>query len=87
MYAELTLTSFVTAVASHGSNNHAPVLLRSYTNPLQMPELPDIKLWEAARATSAAPMFFKRLEVNGQTFVDGGLQANNPIGWCVLADP
>ncbi|KAF3358216.1 hypothetical protein VDGD_03089 [Verticillium dahliae] len=72
---------FVTAVASHGSNNHAPVLLRSYTNPLQMPELPDIKLWEAARATSAAPMFFKRLEVNGQTFVDGGLQANNPIGW------
>lgn len=79
--AQLTISSFVTATASTGSNNRVPVLLRSYTNSLQMPELPRIKLWEAARATSAAPYYFKPLEVNGETFVDGGLQANNPLGW------
>ena len=28
-------------------------------------------------------MYFKPLTVNGRTFVDGGLQANNPLGWCV----
>jgi patatin-like phospholipase/acyl hydrolase len=74
----------VTATATKGSNNHAPVLLRSYTNPLQRPELPEIKLWEAARATSAAPMYFAPMKVKDKTFVDGGLQANNPLGWQVF---
>jgi hypothetical protein len=46
-----------------------------------MPELPEIKLWEAARATSAAPMYFAPMKIKDQTFVDGGLQANNPLGW------
>ena len=37
------------------------------------------KVWEAARATSAAPTFFKRIEIgNKQPFVDGGLGRNNP---------
>ena len=38
------------------------------------------KIWEAARATSAAPTFFKRIEIgNGkQPFIDGGLGRNNP---------
>jgi patatin-like phospholipase/acyl hydrolase len=62
------------------------MLLRSYTNPLQKPELPEIKLWEAARATSAAPSYFAPLTVQATpttsyTFLDGGLQANNPLGW------
>lgn len=40
--------------------------------------------WEAARATSAAPTFFKpaylydRQELTMQTFIDGGVVANNP---------
>lgn len=46
-----------------------------------MPELPEIKLWEAARATSAAPTYFTPMKVKEHTFVDGGLQANNPLGW------
>lgn len=71
----------MTATSTKGANNHGPVLLRSYTNPLQMPELPEIKLWEAARATSAAPMYFAPMKVKDHTFVDGGLQANNPLGW------
>lgn len=36
-------------------------------------------MWEAARATSAAPTFFKPLTVGGQQFVDGGLVSNNPV--------
>ncbi|KAH0556588.1 hypothetical protein GP486_005565 [Trichoglossum hirsutum] len=38
-------------------------------------------IWEAARATSAAPIFFKSITLNdsGATFVDGGIRANNPI--------
>jgi len=39
----------------------------------------DCKIWEAARATSAAPTFFKRIEIGrGQPFIDGGLRRNNP---------
>ena len=41
----------------------------------------DCKIWEAARATSAAPTFFKRIEIGRtrkQPFIDGGLGRNNP---------
>ncbi|KAL1857625.1 hypothetical protein Daus18300_010265 [Diaporthe australafricana] len=76
-----TCKVFVTATRRTGGNNSAPVLLRSYTNGLEVPDMPGIKLWEAARATSAAPMYFAPLKVQGQEFLDGGLQANNPLGW------
>ena len=40
-------------------------------------------IWEAARATSAAPTFFKRIVIRGsgtsQSYVDGGMGCNNPI--------
>jgi hypothetical protein len=35
-------------------------------------------IWMIARATSAAPGFFKPMVINGSTFIDGGLGANNP---------
>jgi len=39
-------------------------------------------IWEAARATSAAPTFFKPIKIKiptpGGTFVDGGMTHNNP---------
>ncbi len=41
------------------------------------------RIWEAARATSAAPTFFKRIEIgpsgSGIEYVDAGLGCNNPI--------
>src|ERR1700690_2286849 len=41
------------------------------------------EIWEAARATSAAPTFFKRIRIGEkgleEEFVDGGLGCNNPI--------
>lgn len=36
-------------------------------------------IWEAARATSAAPMYFPSITVQGQTYFDGGLDCNNPV--------
>lgn len=40
-------------------------------------------IWEAARATSAAPTFFKRATIidNGlkEDFIDGGIKCNNPV--------
>ena len=38
------------------------------------------KVWEAARATSAAPTFFKRIKIGpkDEPFIDGGLGRNNP---------
>lgn len=63
--------------------NRAPMFLRSYENPLEESKIPNIKIWEAARATSAAPYYFKPIQVGGYELVDGGLGANNPLGWLV----
>jgi len=53
-----------------------PVLFRTY---LSHETHSGCKIWEAARATSAAPTFFKRIEIGrNQPFIDGGLGRNNP---------
>jgi len=53
-----------------------PVLFRSYQS---QETHSGCKIWEAARATSAAPTFFKHIEIgNKQPFIDGGLGCNNP---------
>lgn len=77
----LTIDRFVMAVDASAPNNRAPVYLRSYINSQELLVAPGIKLWEAARATSAAPTYFPPMKVGNYTFVDGGLQANNPLGW------
>ncbi|KAG9669537.1 FabD/lysophospholipase-like protein, partial [Aureobasidium melanogenum] len=38
----------------------------------------DFPIWKIARATSAAPTYFKSIEVDGLNLLDGGLLANNP---------
>jgi patatin-like phospholipase/acyl hydrolase len=40
-----------------------------------------VRIWEAARATSAASTFFDPIQIgeNGQRFLDGGTVANNPV--------
>jgi predicted acylesterase/phospholipase RssA len=42
----------------------------------------EMKVWQAGRATSAAPTFFKRLKMGDKNaeeqFLDGGLGSNNP---------
>ena len=71
--------SFVCAKNAHNMN--IPMLFRSYESHETHPEC---KIWEAARATSAAPTFFKRIEIGrAQPFIDGGVGRNNP-SWIVL---
>lgn len=58
-----------------------PVLLRSYTTWSEGEENYTCHIWEAARATAAAPLFFApiKLKISGATFVDGAMRLNNPI--------
>ena len=57
-------------------NANIPVLFRSYQS---QETHSGCKIWEAARATSATPTFFKHIEIgNKQPFIDGGLGCNNP---------
>jgi hypothetical protein len=56
-------------------------LLRSYDVCIVGEQAHDCTVVEAARATTAAPLFFEpvTLEASGATFVDGAVRANNPI--------
>jgi predicted acylesterase/phospholipase RssA len=58
-------------------NANIPVLFRTYQS--HEPHS-NCKIWEAARATSATPTFFKRIEIgwDKQPYIDGGLGRNNP---------
>lgn len=44
-------------------------------------DLTDVKIWEAARATSAASTFFEPITIgsHGEKFADGALHYNNPV--------
>jgi len=59
-----------------------PVLFRIYQYRgtqavIRTPE--GCKIWQAARATSAAPTFFKRIKIGRkQEYIDGGMGCNNP---------
>ncbi|MGV8948557.1 MAG: patatin-like phospholipase family protein [Candidatus Paracaedibacter sp.] len=39
----------------------------------------DLPVWQVARASSAAPTFFKAYEINGLHYIDGGIGENNPV--------
>ncbi|KAJ6614232.1 acyl transferase/acyl hydrolase/lysophospholipase, partial [Mycena sp. CBHHK59/15] len=60
---------FVCAMSAHNMNASIPPAM-------------DCTIWEAARATSAAPTFFKPIEIGPsgrkEAFISGGLGCNNP---------
>jgi hypothetical protein len=73
--------SFVCAVqAMDLAASTGPVIFRTYSVPRN--ETYDCKIWEAARATSAAPTYFPRIEIGPanrkQKFIDAGIGCNNP---------
>ncbi|KAJ7937769.1 acyl transferase/acyl hydrolase/lysophospholipase [Mycena leptocephala] len=73
---EAVCRTFVCARNAQNMNANIPVLFRTYDS---HETHTGCKIWEAARATSAAPTFFKRIEIGrGQHFIDGGLGSNNP---------
>jgi patatin-like phospholipase/acyl hydrolase len=68
------------ALASETQDGNAAVHLRSYESGVVVPtEYKNWSIWEAARATSAAPTYFDRFYKNDKIFVDGGLGFNNPV--------
>lgn len=69
----------MSALASNTADGNTAVQLRSYNFDAPNKEYDNWCIWEAARATSAAPVFFERLRRNGFEYVDGGLGWNNPI--------
>lgn len=73
--------SFVVATREAAAEGPA-VIFRSY-NCGEDYDADVCKIWEAARCTSAAPSFFRRMFVTvpprpGQWYLDGGLRHNNP---------
>ena len=68
-------------VAKTAANiNSPPTIFRTYRGEKTRPS--ECALWQAARATSAAPTFFKAMTVDRPrpaiTYVDGGMGYNNP---------
>ena len=74
---KLTGLSFVPAMSALNMNAQIPRLFRTYQAPKY--PAPNCTVWEAVRATSAAPIFFKRIVVNGEPYIDAGMGCNNPV--------
>lgn len=83
---------FVVSYGSPNAALERPTLFQSYKPLVHNPAAPrerredsspaygpsDAPLWAAARATSAAPFYFKPLKLSGVEYCDGGIVANNP---------
>lgn len=77
----LTINRFVCAVAKE--RHDLVVKFASYTrlNEYDSTFFDTVKVWEAARATSAATTFFDEVTIgpNKRVFLDGATGANNPV--------
>ncbi|KAJ2921098.1 hypothetical protein H1R20_g15995, partial [Candolleomyces eurysporus] len=70
---------FVLTCRADDLSNSIATHLRTYTNKNVEKSFADYKIWEAARATSAAPTYFPRIKLGDHEYVDGGLGFNNPV--------
>lgn len=72
--------TFVLATKRFDVNNPEPKLFRSYH--CKGYQADHCMIWEAARATTAAPTFFKEIVIThpppGGPYIDGGIGHNNP---------
>lgn len=73
--------AFVCAVSI--ANQEVPRLFRTYRAPrISQDAGPDCDIWQAARATTAAPKYFPEITIDGsngpETYADGALGFNNP---------
>ena len=76
------LANRVSFVCCTSGETSTTALLRSYHSTRGANDLyRTVRIWEAARATSAASTFFDPIQIgeNGQRFLDGGTVANNPV--------
>ena len=58
-------------------NTKIPRLFCTYQAP-KYPS-PNCMIWEAVRAMSAAPTFFKHIYIEQEPYVNGGMGGNNPV--------
>lgn len=73
----------MSCLASNTEDGNTAVHLRNYEQHGAKSAYRNWPIWEAARATSAAPVYFERLTRKGDSgetleFIDGGLGWNNP---------
>jgi predicted acylesterase/phospholipase RssA len=86
----MTILYFLICIGSHvqsfvcatpALNISSPRLFRTYV--VRENRSYNCPIWQAARATSAAPTFFKRIRIGEkgleEEFIDGGLGCNNPV--------
>lgn len=75
----ITTNNPSSTVCSTHLNVAKPTQLRNYSSEWEPPV--NCSIWQAARATSAAPLFFDPISfgVPPKTYGDGGLHYNNPI--------
>lgn len=77
---------FVVSLRKGGDEN-TPTIFRSYKR--HGVEETECQIWEAARATTAAPGFFKpakiKMGIEDEFFIDGAVRWNNP-SWHVLKE-
>lgn len=78
--AGILMSFLLRFVCALKKEDNSAVRFRAYPNPdgSQFP-FAKCKIWEAARATSAAPFYFPTAVVEGIKFWDGGLANNNPV--------
>jgi patatin-like phospholipase/acyl hydrolase len=69
--------SFVVAKLASSLDANRPILFRTYEDPRNV----ECKIWEAAQATTASPIFFEPVEISDLRirYIDGGVGLNNPI--------
>jgi len=83
-------TNKVFVVSSIMSRNPKSLhLFRNYTYPVgyesRYEGTAEARVWEAMRASSAAPTYFSEVRVNGDLHADGAVVANNPTA-CAVAE-
>ncbi|KAI9811698.1 MAG: hypothetical protein M1826_003109 [Phylliscum demangeonii] len=66
--------AFVAAMPAHDMTH--PRLFRTYG--AREHASANCKIWKAARATTAAATFFKRIVIGQEEFIDAGIKCNNP---------
>jgi len=71
---ESVCNTFVISVAARSAG--IPELMRTYNTATA--DASEAKIWEAARATSAAPTFFEPVLIHGIPYSDAGTGWNNP---------
>ncbi|KAH6476019.1 hypothetical protein HBI59_006010 [Parastagonospora nodorum] len=69
-----------TFVCATSATTSETVIMSSYYSMRRLNNIRNVaRIWEVARATSAASSFFDPIQIGGSTFLDGATGANNPI--------